>query len=120
MDFKEKKRRHQEWVQAGKEFSDVMRKYSIDRLDDGLYTSIIMSKFPDALPQCECTDDGDRALGIEKKSIKGGQYQLRVCCRFCFLQGTRNLRWDEVGRDSVIFIFANHFVQEKKEVKNGM
>ena len=72
MDFKEKKRRHQEWVQAGKEFSDVMRKYSIDRLDDGLYTSIIMSKFPDALPQCECTDDGDRALGIEKRVSKGG------------------------------------------------
>ena len=112
MDFRQKLRLHQSWVRAGKEFAAVMRKHKIHRLNDGLSTGFIEVCFADALPHCGCRDEGDRILGIVPKRIKGGQYQLRVLCVLCCEQGSRNLRWDAVGREAAIVVFANYFTSE--------
>ena len=76
MDFREKKRRHDSWVQAGKALSAVMRKYGVSRLNTDLYTSLIESRFPGALPSCECREDGDKALGVVPKLTKNGSIPI--------------------------------------------
>lgn len=110
--FREKQKRHNNWLQAGKDFAKVCSKNKLAYLDDKLSTSEIKSMFPEASPQCNCTDDGKRYLGIIPKVIKGGRYSLRTKCYLWTLLGTKNLHWDTIGRERVILVFANYFREQ--------
>ena len=114
--FREKQKRHETWIQAAKDLATVCQKHGITHVYSDISTPVIKALFPERLPSCNCTDDGDQALGILPKALKNGRYQLRTLCYFCLLESTQNLRWDPIGKESVIFIFTNHFIQNPERI----
>ena len=116
MDWKRKSREHKKWVEAGREIADTLRKYpGVGPEPLGVYPngSILEMRFDDqCCPCCDCDDDGDRVTGVIPYEMSNGEYQLRIICWFCLEKGKQALKWDKVGEDQVIRIFANYFLRE--------
>ena len=116
MDWKAKARKHKNWVEAGRVIADTLRKYpGVGPEPLGVYPngSILEMRFDDqCCPCCDCDDDGDRVTGVIPHEMSNGEYQLRIICWLCLEKGIRALKWDKVGEDQVIRIFANHFLRE--------
>ena len=116
MDWKAKARKHKNWVEAGRVIADTLRKYpGVGPEPLGVYPngSILEMRFDDqCCPCCDCDDDGDRVTGVIPYEMSNGEYQLRIICWFCLEKGKQALKWDTVGRESVIRIFANYFLRE--------
>ena len=116
MDWKAKARKHKKWVEAGKDIAQTLNKYL--SLDSEPFYICYKGERPEVFfdnecaPKCNCKDDGDIQVGITPCEMSNGEYQLRIICWLCLEKGTRALKWDKVGEDQVIRIFANHFLRE--------
>ena len=116
MDWKAKARKHKKWVEAGKDIAETLNKYlGLDTEPVHIcYKGERLKVFFDdeCAPKCNCKDDGDTQVEIAPCQMKNGEYQLRIVCSLCLGKGKRCLKWDTVGRESVIRIFANYFLRE--------
>ena len=117
MDWKAKARKHKKWVEAGKDIAQTLSKYPCLGSEPFkmFYAGeeILERVFgKECNPKCNCRNEGDRYTTIIPHEMSNGEYQLRIICWLCLEKGTRALKWDEVGEDQVIRIFANYFLRE--------
>ena len=82
-----KKVRHDTWIHRARMLSATSNKHT--DLENSLTSTEIQQRFPDAQPQCTCTDDSDRCLCVVPKRCKNGQYQIRTLCYFCLREGKK-------------------------------
>ena len=124
MDWKAKAREHKKWVDAGKDIAQTLNKYPCvggEPLRIHLKGRSLEKCFDDeCAPKCNCTNDRDRYTEVTPCRMSNGEYQLRIICWFCLEKGTRALKWDKVGEDQVIRIFANYFHREESRKEGAV
>lgn len=120
--FRKTQRDHEQWIADARKLSSTLLGIDVE-LNDLPETRHVEHAYSGRqLPQCNCTDDGDRMLGITPKEIKGGSYQLRTVCHLCRREGTQSLKWNEgiLYRETVIKVFARFFMNEARYGKMSL
>ena len=103
--WKEKKRRHDRWIQNAKTANKVI---DVPHTPDKDPTRLFSN--PHQFPTCTCKDDGDRCLFYEVNET-GKTYRIYIVCVLCLQKGNIQVAWDPIGEEIITFIFSRHFYQ---------
>ena len=101
--WKQKKRRHDRWIQSAKEANKVLDlPNTLDKKPTILFSN------PHQFPTCKCKDDSDRMLFYQVDETENG-YRIHIICVLCLQKGKQQIAWDPIGEEIVTCILSRHF-----------